>query len=52
MKNRNKLLMLLNSISGLLFLLTALIGKNNTFIPIGCCFITLGLLHGKGRKQQ
>ena len=50
MKNRKRIIMLLNAITAILFFLAALIGKNYVFIPIGCCFLTLGIVNGNGHS--
>ena len=52
MKNKNKLIVLLNFISGICFFLVALIGKNYVFIPIGCCFVTLGIVNGNNNNKE
>ena len=52
MKNRNKIITLLNFISGICFFIAALIGKNYVFIPIGCCFVVLGILNGKDNNND
>jgi len=47
MKTVNKFAGVLSIIAGVLFILSALIGKNYIFIPIGFCFIVLGIVFGK-----
>ena len=53
MKNRKNIVVLLNFISGFCFLLAAVLGKNHVFFPLGCCFITLGIInHRKNRNDK
>lgn len=46
----NKINSLLYIVAGVLFIVAALIGKNMVFIPIGLCFIILGLVNRKKDK--
>ncbi|WP_017414328.1 hypothetical protein [Clostridium tunisiense] len=43
MKSKEKLVRMLYLLSAILFFIAAIIGKNYVFIPIGCCFIVLGI---------
>lgn len=43
MKNKKNLVTTLYLLSAVLFFIAAIIGKNYVFIPIGCCFIVLGI---------
>lgn len=36
--------------AGLLFVVAALVGKNNVFMPVGICFVMLGVVCGKKQK--
>lgn len=45
--DKNKWNSILFEIAGILFLIAGIIHKNYVFIPIGCCFITLGITNGK-----
>ena len=47
-----KLEYILYLISGILFFVAALIGKNYAFIPIGCCFIILGINSGYSKDRN
>jgi len=51
MKNKNKLIMILNIISTILFFLAGIIGQNYVYIPIGCCFLVLGIVNGRKKHQ-
>ena len=44
--------MILNAIAGACFFLTAIIGKNIFFIPVGCCFVLLGIINFKNNKSK
>lgn len=46
----NKITSLLHIVSGVLFIIAALIGKNKVFIPIGLCAIVLGFINMKKDK--
>ena len=51
----NKLTQVLYFIAGVCFFISAIIGKNYAFIPIGCCFIVLGIINNindKGKKDK
>lgn len=47
MKNENKFVAVISLIAGICFIVSALIGKNYVFIPIGSCFIVLSIVFGK-----
>ena len=50
-KTKNaKLTQTLFTLAGILFLLTALIGHNMVYLPLGCCFIVLGIVFGAKNK--
>ena len=51
MENKNKLAAILHFISGILFFISALIGKNYVFIPIGCLFVVLGIKYNKKKMM-
>lgn len=51
MKNK-RLTSILYLISGALFFVAAFIGKNYVFIPIGCCFIVLGITDRYTKKDD
>lgn len=50
--DKNKLTSILNLLSGTLFFVAALIGKNYTYIPIGCCFLVLGIMNSKKVRRN
>lgn len=52
MKNKVKISAVLYLCSGIFFIIAALIGKNYVFIPIGCCFIILGIINGKSKTDD
>ena len=52
MKNRNTIIVALNFLSGICFFLAALIGKNYVFIPIGCCFVVLGIVNQQKKNAD
>ena len=52
MKNRSKIIAILNFAAAILFFLSAIIGKNNVYIPIGCCFIALGIVNGRSNDKK
>ena len=52
MKNKLNKTQILFIIAGLLFLLAAIVGKNYIFIPLGCCFIVLGLVTHKDKSNN
>lgn len=39
MRDRNKIISILNLITAILLFLATLIGKNHVYVPIGCCFL-------------
>lgn len=43
MENKKRLTAIIYFISSILAFITAVIGENYVFIPIGCCFIILGI---------
>lgn len=47
MKNTKKLSAVLFIIAGIFMLISAIVGKNYTFYPIGACFIILGIVNSK-----
>lgn len=49
---RNKLTVMLYFVSGILFFISALIGKNYVFIPIGCCFVVLGIKYNNEKVNN
>lgn len=49
MNNRN-LEGILFIIAGILFFIAAMINDNHIFIPIGCCFVVLGISKRKKDK--
>jgi uncharacterized membrane protein HdeD (DUF308 family) len=51
-KNTKRITELLYLIAGILFFISAIIGKNYVFIPIGCCFICLGIVYGGKKKSD
>ena len=52
MKNKNKLSAMLFFLAGILFLLSAIIGKNIVFVPIGCCFIVLSIVFSNKKSDD
>ena len=52
MKNKNKMNAVLFLISGICFFIAAWIGKNYVFIPIGFCFIVLGITNRKDKSDS
>ncbi len=52
MKNKNKLTAILYFISSILFFISALIGKNYVFIPIGCLFVVLGIKYNNKKDDD
>ena len=52
MRDRNKIIAIINLITAICFFLAALIGKNYVYIPIGCCFIVLAVANGKTDKSK
>lgn len=50
--DKQKLTSILNLIAGILFFITAFLGKNYVFIAIGCCFIVLGIANIKKEKDK
>lgn len=49
---RNRMNALLFTVSGICFFVAAWIGKNYVFIPIGCCFVILGITNSKGKSDN
>lgn len=47
---KDKLSSILYITSGILFFIAAMIGRNFAFIPIGACFVILGIINGKKEK--
>ena len=43
MKDHRKLIFILNIVAAMGFFLATIIGKNMTFLPLGCVFLILGL---------
>lgn len=43
---------LLYCLAGVLFFLAAWLGENYMFIPIGCCFVVLGIVNGREDKDK
>lgn len=52
MKKRVKLESVLYLLSGICFFIAALVGKNYVFIPIGCCFVILGVTNAKNKPNN
>ena len=52
MKIANKLAGMLSIIAGVLFILSALIGRDYLFIPVGFSFVVLGSVFGKIDKEN
>lgn len=52
MRNKNKLTAILYFVSSILFFISALIGKNYVFIPIGCCFVVLGIKYNNKKVND
>jgi uncharacterized membrane protein HdeD (DUF308 family) len=52
MKNTKRITESLYFLAGILFVISAILGKNYVFIPIGCCFICLGIVHGSKRRTN
>ncbi|WP_291569293.1 hypothetical protein [Clostridium sp. UBA4548] len=50
MKSKEKLVRMLYLSSAILFFIAAIIGKNYVFIPIGCCFIVLGITQSNNKE--
>ena len=44
MKKQNRVAGIIFIIAAIFFLLAAIIGESYYFIPIGCCFIVLGVI--------
>lgn len=51
MSDKKKLTKVLYLLSGILFFIAALINKNYVFIPIGCCFVALGIIYGSEKHN-
>lgn len=51
MENK-KLTSILYLISGVLFFVASFIGKNYVFIPIGCCFVVLGITNSNKKDNN
>lgn len=51
MSDKRKLTKGLYLLSGILFFVAVLINKNNVFIPIGCCFVVLGITYGSEKHN-
>lgn len=49
---KNKVTALLYLIAGIIFLLTSILGKNIIYVPIGCCFIVLGISYSKRKRGK
>ncbi len=47
---KDKLSSILYIVAGILFFIAAVIGRNFVFIPIGACFVILGIVDGKKKK--
>lgn len=45
--NKHKITSILYFIAGILFFMASIIGKNYVYIPIGCCFVILGIKYRK-----
>ncbi len=45
--DKYKITSILYFIAGILFFISSIIGKNYVFIPIGCCFVILGITYSK-----
>ena len=45
-----KITSILFLVAGLLFVVAALVGKNYVFMPVGICFVILGIVHGREKK--
>ena len=52
MKNKNKLVSILHFVAAVCYFLAAAIGKNYTFIPLGCCFMILGIVTGRSKQNS
>lgn len=52
MKNIKNMQTVLFVLAGILFFIAALIGKNYVFIPLGCCFIVLGIVTRKDKSKD
>ena len=52
MRNKNKLTAILYFVSSILFFISALIGKNYVFIPIGCSFVVLGIKYNNKKVND
>lgn len=52
MKKWIKLDSVLYLLSGICFFIAAIIGKNYVFIPIGCCFVILGVTKEKDKSNN
>ena len=49
---KNKTIMIFNFIAGICFFLVALLGGNYVFIPLGCCFVVLGIVNGRDNNDK
>lgn len=47
---KDKLSSILYIVAGILFFIAAIIGRNFVFIPIGACFVILGIVDWKKKK--
>lgn len=49
---KTKLDSILYFISGALFIIVAVIQSSYIFLPIGCCFLILGISNNKGKDKK
>ncbi len=45
--NMRKITTILYFAAGIMCFIASIIGKNYIFIPIGCCFVILGIIYNK-----
>ena len=45
MKNIKNLTSVIYFLVGILFFVDAILMKNNVYIPIGCCFVIIGIIN-------
>ncbi len=50
MKKSKRITALLYFLAAILFFISSIIGKNLVYIPIGCCFICLGIVYSRKKE--
>ncbi len=52
MKNKFNTITIINLIAAVLFILAGVVGDNKVFIPIGCCYIAIGIANLRNRNAN